>query len=89
MDYQINNIYCVDSYEAIKEIPTGSIDLIVTDPPYKINGLKWHDSGVLKNRSRESSFVSHLEDKNLGDGIKPEILKEFVRVLKNINIYMV
>ena len=34
--YELNKIYCEDSYKAIKEIPDKSIDLIVTDPPYLI-----------------------------------------------------
>lgn len=34
--YELNNIYCEDSYKAIKYIPDKSIDLIVTDPPYLI-----------------------------------------------------
>ena len=32
MDIKTNNIYCGDAYELIKEVPTGSVDLIVTDP---------------------------------------------------------
>ena len=31
-----NNIYLADCYEAIKYMPDKSVDLIVTDPPYKI-----------------------------------------------------
>ena len=34
MIYEPNNIYNVDCYKAIKDIPDKSIDLIVTDPPY-------------------------------------------------------
>ena len=33
-----NSIYLGDSYELIKEIPDKSIDLIVIDPPYQIDG---------------------------------------------------
>ena len=36
--FEINNIYNVDSYKAIKEIPDKSIDLIYTDIPYLIEG---------------------------------------------------
>ena len=34
MKYKPNNIYNVDSYKAIKEIPDKSIDMIYTDVPY-------------------------------------------------------
>lgn len=33
--YELNNIYCEDSYKAIKEIPDKSIDCIYTDIPYR------------------------------------------------------
>lgn len=36
MTYEFNNIYCEDSYNAIKNIPDKCIDLIITDPPYLI-----------------------------------------------------
>lgn len=32
MEIKPNNIYLADCYQAIKEVPTGSVDLIVTDP---------------------------------------------------------
>lgn len=35
--FEYNKIHCVDCYEAIKQIPDKSIDLIITDPPYEIN----------------------------------------------------
>lgn len=35
--YEIDNIYNEDCYEAIKNIPDKSIDLVLTDPPYGIN----------------------------------------------------
>lgn len=40
MKYEVNKIYNVDCYKAIKDIPDKSIDLIVTDPPYQINNTK-------------------------------------------------
>lgn len=33
-NYELNKIYCEDSYEAIKKIPDKSIDLIYVDIPY-------------------------------------------------------
>ena len=32
--FKINNIYCEDSYKAIKDLPDNSIDCIYTDIPY-------------------------------------------------------
>lgn len=32
---EINNIYNVDCYQAIKELPDKCIDLVIIDPPYE------------------------------------------------------
>lgn len=80
-----NNIYLGDAYELIKKIPDKSVDLIVTDPPYQIDGLH-KDTGILKGR--KNSHNSQLRDNNLGDGINLSILDEFVRVMKKTNIYL-
>ena len=82
---ELNKIYLGDAYKLIKEVPDKSIDLIVTDPPYQIDGLH-KDSGILKGR--KNSHNSQLRDNNLGDGIDLKILDEFVRVMKKINIYL-
>ena len=47
-----NNIYLGDSYELIKEIPDKSIDLIVIDPPYQIDG-KPKSKEALENTKNE------------------------------------
>lgn len=77
----IKNCNC---YEAIKEIEDGSIDLIVTDPPYDIKGLR--GSGIVKDRG--VSFHNELQEAKLGDGVDLAILEEFVRIQKKINIYI-
>lgn len=32
-----NNIYCIDCLEGMKQLPSDSVDLICTDPPYNID----------------------------------------------------
>ena len=85
MSINLNEIYLGDAYKLIKEIPDKSVDLIVTDPPYQIDGLH-KDSGLL--RGRKNSHNSQLRDNHLGDGIDLKILDDFVRVMKKINIYI-
>ena len=34
------SLYNADCYEKIKEIPDNSVDLVIIDPPYLINGGK-------------------------------------------------
>ena len=75
-----------DSYKLIKNIPDNSVDLIVTDPPYLIEstetGCKNDLAKSLKNMNNQ------LAEGVLTCGINNEILEDFVRVLKKINIYI-
>lgn len=83
-----NRIYLGDAYELIKQVPTKSVDLIVTDPPYVLKG--WHTaSGIMKDRKFNGYVNSMLrEDENLLKGIDLKILDDFVRVMRKINIYV-
>ena len=38
--YELDEIYCANAYEAIKDLPDKSVDLIVTDPPYLIENTE-------------------------------------------------
>lgn len=82
------NLIKGDCYQEIKKIPDKSIDLIITDPPYEIKGLHI-GTGILKDRPTDWNYVSQMMKANLGDGIDTALLDEFVRVLKDIYIYMV
>ena len=58
----------------------GTVDLIVTDPPYKLESLS--GGGIAKQRD-------YFDDlKKLSDGIGSEQLDEFMRVLKRPNLYL-
>ena len=81
---ETNKILLTDAYESIKSIPSKSIDLIITDPPYEIEGI--HNSGLLKDRI--NGYHMELLNSNLGKGIDYSILDEFVRVMKKINVYI-
>ena len=38
---ELNKIYNEDCLEGMKRIPDGSVDLVLTDPPYNIGKAKW------------------------------------------------
>ena len=82
---KLNEIYLGDAYELIKQIEDKSIDLIVTDPPYDIQGL--HGGGIMKTR-KAGNFAQELQNDNLDIGIDFKILDEFIRILKKINVYI-
>lgn len=82
-DYELNKVYCEDSYVAIKKIPNKSIDCIYTDIPYLYaNGGEGH-SELSERTSRKKQQL-----KDISNGIDYSILDEFKRVLKKVNIFI-
>ena len=69
-----------DCLELIRDIPDNSIDLIVTDPPYKI---ETQGAGIYKQADKQ--YVKEL--KGMKDGFDSKVLDEICRVLKKINVY--
>ena len=75
-----------DSYKLIKDIPDNSVDLIVTDPPYLIEStIPGSDSKLAKSIQKMNN---QLAEGILTSGINNNILEDFVRVMKKINIYI-
>lgn len=94
LDKNMNTIILGDSYEIIKNIPDNSIDLVIIDPPYKLNN-KGGGLYSLKrdNLNYQNFYDSHEilyseEIKDIKDGFNKIILDELVRVMKKINIYI-
>ena len=76
---ELNKLYLDDAKLLLPKIDTGSIDLIVTDPPYKVTpkGSAGNSGGMLKKEIFSSGNVFKYND------IKPiEYIPEFYRVLK-------
>jgi len=80
MDY-INQIIQGDCLEVIKGIPDKSVDLVITDPPYKLEN---HGGGDNKNWWRNLNKSNHIDF--MSDGFNDEVLNEFVRICKVVNI---
>lgn len=79
-------LYNADAYKVLKSIPDKSIDLIVTDPPYLIDNT---NAGSNTPLSKSIQLMNNeLKNGILTEGITNDILEDFVRVLKNINIYI-
>lgn len=86
MELTPNNIYLGDAYELIKKLKDHSVDLIITDPPYAIEGI--HGSGILKSRPANQQTYNEISESDLDKGIDLKILDDLVRVMKKINIYI-
>ena len=73
-------LYQGDCLEVMKGISDGSIDLVVTDPPYEISTT---GAGIYKQADKQ--YVKELN--GMKDGFSEEVLDELCRVMKKINIY--
>lgn len=73
---EIHNDDCLTMLKGIK---SKSIDLVVTDPPYKVD---------TKGAGVYGSVSQFKQIECMADGIKDEVLDELCRVMKKINIYL-
>lgn len=60
----INKIICGDAVQAMKEFPDGSIDLVITSPPYNLknstgNGMKDGRGGKWANAALQKGYTHH------------------------------
>ena len=78
----INEIYLGDAYELIKQIPDKSVDLIATDPPYEYDSLCGGGIGG------QREFFNEIKASKIDKGFDYSLLDEFVRICKEINIYI-
>ena len=78
---ELNKIYNEDCLEGMKKIPSKTIDLIVSDPPYIID----NSGGGIYARD-DKGYVKELDEIKSGFDLK--ILDECCRVMKKINIYL-
>ena len=91
LPYQPNNIYNVDAYKSIKEIPDASVDCIYVDVPYLIGNSNTkkeikEDKGAVVNRF--ARMINELIDYNIYTGFDYDILDEFIRISKKVNIFI-
>lgn len=83
--YELNNVYCADAYEAVKDIPDNSIDLVVIDPPYDIPHTT--GGGMLVEKGIRGMFDDLVEN-DITNAFDFSILAELDRVMKKRNIYI-
>lgn len=80
MKIELNHIYNGDCLALFKEMRDNSVDLIVTDPPYRITsrgGTGTMSGFMTETRSKNGKIFTH------NDIDIAEYLPEFYRVLKN------
>ena len=77
---EINKVYNMDCVDGIKLLDDNSIDLVIIDPPYKLDIVK------LKNTTKFNNYANELL--GLKDGFDLKIIDLLVTKMKKINIYI-
>jgi modification methylase len=69
---RLNHIICGDILEVLRDIPDGSVDLVITSPPYNLkqstgNGMKdgrggkWSNAALLQGYAKHGDCMPHKE----------------------------
>ena len=78
-------IYNADIYEHIASIPDNSIDLIITDPPYILSGVRGQWADLVGGTVYKELISKH---ETLGKGFDFSLLDELERIQSNVNAYI-
>ena len=83
-----NKIICEDTITAMKRIPDGSIDLIVTSPPYNLknstgNGMKDGRGGKWANAALQKGYANYNDNMPHGEYVEwqRDCLREMFRII--------
>lgn len=87
----LNKIICGDTVEIMKTMPTGSIDLVVTSPPYNLknstgNGMSaGTKTGAWANNPLQNGYTHHNDEMPHEEYVawQREVLTECMRLLKD------
>lgn len=84
----LNCILCGDSLDLMRQIPSGSIDLVVTSPPYNLknstgNGMKDGRGGKWENAALKEGYTHHHDNMPHQDYVtwQRDCLHEMMRLL--------
>lgn len=86
----LDSIICGDCTEILRQLPSQSIDLFITSPPYNLknstgNGMKDGRGGKWENAALQKGYVNHSDDMPYSEYVKWQrtCLRQMYRALKN------
>jgi modification methylase len=90
IDNYLNKIICADCLVTMKEMPSSSVDLVVTSPPYNLknstgNGMKDGRGSKWKNAALINGYKNHDDNMPYDEYVKwqRKCLSEMLRLIKN------
>lgn len=88
---QLDTIYNMDCMDGLWNMPSLSVDLVVTDPPYLIDnqgGGFWSRSDIANHYNARGTRQGMQKLENIKHGIDVRVLDELCRVLRKLNLYV-
>lgn len=79
---ELNKIYCIDAIEGLSQLDDNSVDLVVTDPPYRLHAKS--SGGLHKNRQ----WLQKIHDNNLDNFEPQKYLEIMIKKIKIVNMYI-
>ena len=80
-DIEFNQIYNMDCVEGMRNLPAGSIDLVITDPPFAID-FKAHRTNYNRTQSRVMTGYNEIHADDYGE-FTLRWMREVCRLLKD------
>ena len=78
----IDEIYCMDCLEGMSKIESGTVSLVIADPPYELQ--QHNGAGAFGRANRDNhQGIDHLQT-----GVSDLVLYEMLRVCKHPNMYV-
>ncbi|MBI5227173.1 site-specific DNA-methyltransferase [Candidatus Micrarchaeota archaeon] len=84
----LNKIICGDAIELMRQIPEGSVDAVITSPPYNLknstgNGMKNGNGGKWANAALQNGYTNHADCMPHEDYVKWQrnCLTEMMRII--------
>lgn len=82
----LNKLYCIDAIKGLKKIPTGTIDMVHTDPPYNFKRGKDIKNNFFTRRHKK--HLTNIES-SFGHDYDPEkFLQQLPRIMNKMNAYI-
>jgi site-specific DNA-methyltransferase (adenine-specific) len=90
IDWFVNKIHCGDAVKKMKRMPAGSVDLVVTSPPYNLknssgNGMKDGRGGKWSNAALLNGYANYNDNMPHDEYVswQRSCLQEMYRLLSN------
>lgn len=82
----MNDVICADCMEILPTLPNGSIDLVITDPPYDIKNVKTGNNSEFSRSFQKMN--DEIKSENLTGGVSLDFCKEIMRLQNKVNAYI-